>query len=139
MTECTPQPPYSFILFLTSSTPGRENKSVHFTELCPLPPPVQSTPGYLRRVVLPASFQLLLPVDPGLVLGVHVVLVDGVLVGEGALHLADVVVDLLAAVLVDGAADGPDHAVLEPELHHAGEVVSVRGVHLQRTKQDRLT
>ena len=77
--------------------------------------------------------------DPGLVLGVHVVLVDGVLVGEGALHLADVVVDLLAAVLVDGAADGPDHAVLEPELHHAGEVVSVRGVHLQRTKQDRLT
>ena len=87
-------------------------------------------PLHLRGVVGPAFLQLLLPVDPGLGLGVHVVLVHGVLVGEGAISLADHVVNLLAAVLVHGAADGPDHAEKKPQLHHAGEVVRIRGVHL---------
>ena len=87
-------------------------------------------PLHLRGVVGPASLQLLLPVDPGLGFGVHVVLVHGVLVGEGALSLADHVVNLPAAILVHGAADGPDHAEEKPQLHHAVEVVCIGGVHL---------
>ena len=69
----------------------------------------------------------------GLVLRVHKVLVDGVLIGEGALHLTQVVVNLLAAILIHRAADGPDHAELEPQLYHPHVVVSVIVVNLQGT------
>ena len=69
--------------------------------------------------------------SPGLGLGVDEILIDGVLVGEGALHLAHVVVDLLAAVLVDRAAHGPQHAELEPQLDHARVVLTVVPVNLQ--------
>ena len=102
---------------------GRLHSAVHYYTQ-------PSPPSNLRRVILPSSLKLLLPVHPGLVLGVHIVLVDGVLVGEGALHLTDVVVNLLAAILVDRAADGPDHAELEPQLHHPCEVFCVHWVHL---------
>ena len=85
-------------------------------------------------VVLPASTQFLLPVHPCLVLWVHKVLVYSVLIGESSLHFTNEIVDLFAAVLVDGAADGPDGAELEPQLDHARVVVAVVRVHLQHRR-----
>ena len=72
---------------------------------------------------------------PCLVLRVNVVLVDGVLVGEGALHLPDVVVYLLPAVFIHGAAQRPDQAELEPQLGHAGVVFCIVGVALKQRKE----
>ena len=95
---------------------------------------MQNFPLNRPWVVLPASPKLLLPVNHGLVLRVHKVLIDGVLVGEGALHLSQVVVNLLAAVLIHRAAQGPDHTELEPQLYHAHIVLSICGVHLHRNK-----
>ena len=60
----------------------------------------------------------------------HDVLINGVLVGESALYFSHVVVDLLATVLVEGSADGPDDAEDEPHLHGPGEVLIVSGVNL---------
>lgn len=59
----------------------------------------------LLLLIFPARLEFFLPVDPGLALGVNVVLVDHVFVGEGSLHLADVVVDLLSSVLVHRGTD----------------------------------
>lgn len=85
----------------------------------------------LLLLVLPARLEFFLPVDPGLALGVDVVLVYHVFVGEGSLHLADVVVNLLPSVLVDRGTDRPDHTELEPQLHHPCEVLAVMRIHLQ--------
>lgn len=60
----------------------------------------------------------------------HNVLIDGVLVRESALYLPDVVVNLLAAVLVEGCTDGPDDAEDEPHLNGAWEVIRVIRVDL---------
>ena len=84
-------------------------------------------------IILPSSAEFLLPVHPCLGLGVHIVLVDGVLVGESALHFTTVVIYLLTAILVHRAAHRPNHAELEPELHHTREVLTVCGIHLHTT------
>lgn len=85
----------------------------------------------LLLLVLPARLEFFLPVDPGLALGVDVVLVYHVFVGEGSLHLADVVVFFIPSVLVDRGTDRPDHTELEPQLHHPCEVFAVMRIHLK--------
>lgn len=54
--------------------------------------------------------------------------------GEGAVHLPQEVVHLLAPVLVNRRADGPDKAEDEPELHHRTQVFFVGSIHLQTQK-----
>ena len=68
---------------------------------------------------------------PCLILAIHIVLIDGVLGGEGALHLSDVVVDLLPPLLVHRGTERPDHAELEPQLDHAAVILTVCGVNLK--------
>lgn len=84
-----------------------------------------------RVWISPATPKLVLPMRPALSLRVHVVLIHGVLVGEGAFDLADVVVQLLASILVDSAANGPDETEEEPELYHTLVVVLVSWVDLK--------
>ena len=86
----------------------------------------------LRRIVLPSPFQFLLPMHPSLALGVHKILVNCVLVREGAFHLTNVVVNLLSAVLIDRCTDGPDHTELEPQFHHTYKVLGVIWINLQQ-------
>ncbi len=45
--------------------------------------------------------------------------------GEGAVHLPQEVVYLLASILVYRSADGPDEAEDKPQLHHPTQVFSV--------------
>jgi hypothetical protein len=61
-------------------------------------------------------------------LDVDVVVVDGVLRRERGLDFADLRVRLTAALVVEGAADGPHEAEPEPRVDHRIEVDFVRGV-----------
>ena len=81
-------------------------------------------------VEFPSLLQLLLPVYPRPRLRLHVILVHGVLVGEAAVDLAQVRVDLFARLFVDGAAHRPYHREHEPQLNHLGKVVHVRRINL---------
>lgn len=81
-------------------------------------------------VVFPSILEFLFPVHPWLILHINIVFIDGVFVGERALHLSNVVVNLLTAVLIHGATDGPDETELEPNLYHASKVVLVSWVNL---------
>ena len=65
-------------------------------------------------------------------LRLHVVLIYRVFVWKSAVDFTKIRVDLLAALLVDRAADRPDHRKHEPELNHLGTVVSIVRVNLQR-------
>lgn len=52
------------------------------------------------------------------------------LVGESALNLSEVTVDLLAALLIHGGTHRPDHAEHKCQLYHGDKVLTISWVHL---------